>query len=158
NLDRRSAEVVAGLLAGLAAEGLTVIVVTHDQQIAESMGRLLEIDDGLVTERATATIAGASGPSGSGVPPGGAVSPQASTARAAQGPGDGCPPAGADAAGDRTAEVRTAGAVGSSGRGTGGPGGATPRPRWPGSEFRPAGSRRVTLCGKRSSLWRGRRC
>ncbi len=60
NLDRRSAEVVADLLAGLAAEGLTVIVVTHDQQMAESMGRLIEIDDGLVTERASGKQAGAS--------------------------------------------------------------------------------------------------
>jgi putative ABC transport system ATP-binding protein len=59
NLDRRSAEVVAELLARFAAEGLTVIVVTHDQQLAGSMGRLLEIDDGVVTERAGATLAGA---------------------------------------------------------------------------------------------------
>jgi putative ABC transport system ATP-binding protein len=51
NLDRRSADVVTGLLAGLAAEGLTVIVVTHDPQIAESMARCLDIDDGVVRER-----------------------------------------------------------------------------------------------------------
>jgi putative ABC transport system ATP-binding protein len=60
NLDRRSAEVVADLLVGLAAEGLTVIVVTHDLQIAESMGRLLEIDDGVVTERVNGQPGGAS--------------------------------------------------------------------------------------------------
>jgi putative ABC transport system ATP-binding protein len=51
NLDRRSADVVTGMLAGLAAEGLTVIVVTHDPQIAESMARCLDIDDGVVRER-----------------------------------------------------------------------------------------------------------
>jgi putative ABC transport system ATP-binding protein len=51
NLDRSSADVVTGLLAGLAAEGLTVIVVTHDLQIAESMARCLDIDDGVVRER-----------------------------------------------------------------------------------------------------------
>jgi putative ABC transport system ATP-binding protein len=51
NLDRRNAEIVTGLLAGLAAEGLTVIVVTHDLQIAEAMPRCLDIDDGVVTER-----------------------------------------------------------------------------------------------------------
>jgi energy-coupling factor transporter ATP-binding protein EcfA2 len=56
--DRRSAEVVTELLEGFAAEGLTVIVVTHDQQPAGSMRRLLEIDDGVVTERAGAAQAG----------------------------------------------------------------------------------------------------
>lgn len=60
NLDRRSAEVVAELLAGFAADGLTVIVVTHDQQLAASMGRLLEIDDGVVTERTNGAPVGAS--------------------------------------------------------------------------------------------------
>jgi putative ABC transport system ATP-binding protein len=51
NLDRRNAEMVTDLLAGLAAEGLTVIVVTHDLQIADAMPRCLDIDDGVVTER-----------------------------------------------------------------------------------------------------------
>lgn len=52
NLDRRSSEVIAGLLTEFAAEGLTVIVVTHDQQLAERMPRRLDIDDGVVTEHA----------------------------------------------------------------------------------------------------------
>lgn len=51
NLDRRNAELVTGLLAGLAAEGLTVIVVTHDPEISGAMPRCLDIDDGVVTER-----------------------------------------------------------------------------------------------------------
>jgi putative ABC transport system ATP-binding protein len=51
NLDRRNAEMVTELLAGLAAGGLTVMVVTHDLQIAEAMPRCLDIDDGVVTER-----------------------------------------------------------------------------------------------------------
>jgi len=51
NLDRRNADVVIDLLAGLASEGLTVVVVTHDTQIAESVPRCLDIDDGEVTER-----------------------------------------------------------------------------------------------------------
>ena len=51
NLDRRNSEMVTELLAGLAAEGLTVMVVTHDLQIAEAMPRCLDIDDGVVTER-----------------------------------------------------------------------------------------------------------
>jgi len=46
--------VVIGLLAGLAGEGLTVVVVTHDTQIADAMPRCLDIDDGVVTERTAA--------------------------------------------------------------------------------------------------------
>jgi putative ABC transport system ATP-binding protein len=57
NLDRHSAEVVVGLLAGLAAEGLTVIVVTHDLQIAQAMPRCLDIDDGVVSERSAVGLA-----------------------------------------------------------------------------------------------------
>jgi putative ABC transport system ATP-binding protein len=51
NLDRHSADAVTGLLTGLAAEGLTVLMVTHDLQIAASMARCLDIDDGVVRER-----------------------------------------------------------------------------------------------------------
>jgi ABC-type lipoprotein export system ATPase subunit len=54
NLDRRTSEMVADLLIRLASEGLAVIVATHDLQIAAMMGRLLDIDDGLVTERSSA--------------------------------------------------------------------------------------------------------
>jgi len=52
NLDRRNAEMITELLLGLAAEGLTVIVATHDAQMAGAMERCLDIDDGVVTERA----------------------------------------------------------------------------------------------------------
>ncbi|HKR71118.1 MAG TPA: ABC transporter ATP-binding protein [Streptosporangiaceae bacterium] len=51
NLDRRNAEMITDLLLGLAAEGLTVIVATHDAQMAGAMERCLDIDDGVVTER-----------------------------------------------------------------------------------------------------------
>ncbi|MDR2988814.1 MAG: ABC transporter ATP-binding protein [Nocardiopsaceae bacterium] len=51
NLDRRNAQMITDLLSGLAAEGLTVIVATHDDQIASAMERCLDIDDGVVTER-----------------------------------------------------------------------------------------------------------
>jgi len=54
NLDRRNADVVIDLLAGLASEGLTVIVVTHDAQIASAVPRCLDIDDGTVSERTPA--------------------------------------------------------------------------------------------------------
>jgi putative ABC transport system ATP-binding protein len=51
NLDRKNAELVTDLLRDLAAEGLTVITVTHDIHIASAMPRRLDIDDGVVTER-----------------------------------------------------------------------------------------------------------
>jgi len=51
NLDRKNAELVTDLLLDLAAEGLTVITVTHDIHIAAAMPRRLDIDDGVVTER-----------------------------------------------------------------------------------------------------------
>jgi putative ABC transport system ATP-binding protein len=51
NLDRRNSDLVTNLLRELAAEGLTVITVTHDLQIAAAMNRCLDIDDGVVTER-----------------------------------------------------------------------------------------------------------
>jgi putative ABC transport system ATP-binding protein len=53
NLDRRNAELVTDLLRDLASEGLTVITVTHDIQIAAVMSRQLEIDDGVVSEANT---------------------------------------------------------------------------------------------------------
>ncbi len=51
NLDRRNSDVIMQLLADLVAEGLTVIVVTHDQAIAAAMPRRLHIDDGIVSEQ-----------------------------------------------------------------------------------------------------------
>jgi len=51
NLDRRNSELVTSLLRDLAAEGLTVIMVTHELQIAAAMPRCLDIDDGVITER-----------------------------------------------------------------------------------------------------------
>ena len=52
NLDRRNSDLVAELLSGVASAGLTVVVVTHDLQIAAVMDRRLEIDDGVLTEHA----------------------------------------------------------------------------------------------------------
>ncbi len=52
NLDRRSSDQIISLLAELNGAGLTVIIVTHDEQIAASLPRRLHIDDGHVTERA----------------------------------------------------------------------------------------------------------
>lgn len=56
NLDRRNAELVTSLLLGLAADGLTVIVATHDQQMAGATRYRLEIDDGVVADRSASRI------------------------------------------------------------------------------------------------------
>lgn len=53
NLDRSSSQTVTQLLAGLPDDGLTVIVATHDLQVAAAMTRRLEMEDGVVTEHAT---------------------------------------------------------------------------------------------------------
>jgi putative ABC transport system ATP-binding protein len=54
NLDRRNSELIVSLLTGLNAEGLTVLIVTHEQQIAAALPRVLSIDDGKVTDDITA--------------------------------------------------------------------------------------------------------
>ncbi|MBI4231139.1 MAG: ABC transporter ATP-binding protein [Planctomycetes bacterium] len=48
NLDTETGASVIGLLKGLAAEGRTVIVATHDTRIAEGAGRVLRLLDGAV--------------------------------------------------------------------------------------------------------------
>ncbi|MBW7915214.1 MAG: ABC transporter ATP-binding protein [Trueperaceae bacterium] len=48
NLDSRSGEVVLAALAEVAAEGRTVIIVTHDLRIAERADAVLELLDGRV--------------------------------------------------------------------------------------------------------------
>lgn len=49
NLDKRSGEEVMSLLKKLNSEqGKTIIIVTHDQGIAEQCGRIIEISDGII--------------------------------------------------------------------------------------------------------------
>ena len=50
SLDSTSSRVVLDLLDGFVADGLTVVVVTHDEQVAARAGRRLAISDGMVTE------------------------------------------------------------------------------------------------------------
>jgi len=52
NLDRRSAVEVMGLLERMNAEGLTLIVVTHDMAVAERARRIVRMDDGALVEAA----------------------------------------------------------------------------------------------------------
>jgi len=46
NLDSRSGEDVVGLLKGVGSEGTTLVLITHDQQIAAGFARRLLMRDG----------------------------------------------------------------------------------------------------------------
>lgn len=52
NLDSYSGAQVLDLLDELSADGLTIVVITHDPVVGRRAGRSIEIRDGLVTERA----------------------------------------------------------------------------------------------------------
>lgn len=48
NLDSKSGESVMSILNSLNTEGRTVILITHDDKIAKSAGRMLKIQDGRI--------------------------------------------------------------------------------------------------------------
>jgi putative ABC transport system ATP-binding protein len=48
NLDRASGEDVIGALEALNAQGLTLVVVTHDQALGARARRRIRMDDGAV--------------------------------------------------------------------------------------------------------------
>jgi len=48
NLDSRAGTEIVGLLRELHAEGATILVITHDRDIAAAMPRRVEVRDGLV--------------------------------------------------------------------------------------------------------------
>jgi putative ABC transport system ATP-binding protein len=53
NLDSRSGEEILNLLAGLNREGVTIIIVTHDQNVASRCKRTIMVKDGrIVNEEA----------------------------------------------------------------------------------------------------------
>ena len=49
-LDRTNSSTMLDLLRALNREGLTVVIVTHDEQIARLLPRQLRLEDGVVTE------------------------------------------------------------------------------------------------------------
>ncbi|HZO08316.1 MAG TPA: ABC transporter ATP-binding protein [Myxococcota bacterium] len=48
NLDRRTGDEITGLLEGLHAEGVSVVVVTHDPAKARRADRIVQMEDGLI--------------------------------------------------------------------------------------------------------------
>ena len=50
NLDSRSTEDVLRIFAGLNAEGRTVVLITHEPDVAEQAKRVIHLSDGRVVE------------------------------------------------------------------------------------------------------------
>lgn len=50
NLDSRTTEEIFTLLASLTTEGKNVIMVTHNEELAERCGRVIRLHDGLIVE------------------------------------------------------------------------------------------------------------
>ncbi len=48
NLDSRSGEDILNILTGLNAQGVTMIIVTHDQTVAAKCRRVISLKDGLI--------------------------------------------------------------------------------------------------------------
>jgi putative ABC transport system ATP-binding protein len=58
NLDSHTGEVILALFRKLSAEGRTIILVTHDPEIAAVTPRRIEIRDGKIPEKVDAKLAG----------------------------------------------------------------------------------------------------
>lgn len=50
NLDRRSAEEIMQLLESMNSRGLTLVVVTHDPEVAARANRIIRLDDGSIVK------------------------------------------------------------------------------------------------------------
>jgi ABC-type lipoprotein export system ATPase subunit len=48
NLDRKNSEVVADIFQQLAAGGQTIVMVTHDNQLAHRARRIVTMEDGSI--------------------------------------------------------------------------------------------------------------
>jgi putative ABC transport system ATP-binding protein len=51
NVDQTNSDRIIELLREINRQGVTVVIVTHDQDIASQLPRLITVADGLVTER-----------------------------------------------------------------------------------------------------------
>ncbi|MCX6893414.1 MAG: ABC transporter ATP-binding protein [Verrucomicrobia bacterium] len=70
NLDSHTGEAILQLFRKLSEEGRTIVLVTHDPEIAAVTPRRIEIRDGKIATRLDATLAGQQGRTG---PPGAVV-------------------------------------------------------------------------------------
>jgi putative ABC transport system ATP-binding protein len=59
NLDRRSTEDVLGVFDRLNRLGRTIVVITHEDEVAEHARRVVRVDDGLIVADETTRAAGA---------------------------------------------------------------------------------------------------
>ena len=50
NLDSRSGEEILNLLIGLNQQGVTIIIVTHDQNVATRCRRVISVKDGQIID------------------------------------------------------------------------------------------------------------
>ena len=53
-LDTKTTEQIMGVFKELNKSGKTVIIVTHDPQVAENCNRIIEISDGVILEETKA--------------------------------------------------------------------------------------------------------
>jgi len=61
NLDTKSANAIYSLLKDLNNDGVTIIIITHDQELAARLPRRIEIRDGLIVHDQRAGISDGSG-------------------------------------------------------------------------------------------------
>jgi putative ABC transport system ATP-binding protein len=68
NLDSHTGEVILELFSRLSGEGRTIIIVTHDPEIAAVTPRRIEIRDGRISEKVDPKLAGLDRPYLQGTP------------------------------------------------------------------------------------------
>jgi putative ABC transport system ATP-binding protein len=69
NLDSHTGEAILGLFRELSRQGRTIVLVTHDPEIAAVTPRRIEIRDGRIAQKVDLTLAGLDRPLHPGTPP-----------------------------------------------------------------------------------------
>jgi len=69
NLDSHTGEAILGLFRELSRQGRTIVLVTHDPEIAAVTPRRIEIRDGKIAQKVDLTLAGLDRPLRPGPPP-----------------------------------------------------------------------------------------